>query len=70
MSSKQKQLFISQGDEQGNTPLHMAALQGNLETIRILEKAGADPGVKNKSGEMPVDIAKYNENQEVVEYFS
>ena len=48
----------------------MAALQGNLETINILEKAGADPRAKNKSDEMPIDIAKYNENQEIIEYFS
>ena len=69
MSNKQKKQAVNQGDEQGNTPLHMATLRSDLPTIKILENAGADSSIKNKSDETPIDIAKFNEAEEIVAHF-
>ncbi|MBC6405794.1 MAG: ankyrin repeat domain-containing protein [Rhodospirillales bacterium] len=43
------------------TPLHMAAILGNAETVTALLDAGADGGMQNKAGLFPADLAKENE---------
>jgi hypothetical protein len=48
----------------------MATLRSHLGTIKILEKAGADSSIKNKSDETPIDIATYNEAEEIIAHFS
>ena len=45
-------------DENGNTPLHFAALAGTANVLRVLIAAGADPQVPNNRGRTPVDVAK------------
>jgi len=41
------------------TALHRAVLYGHLEIAKILLEHGADPTIKNDSGETPLTIAKY-----------
>ena len=57
-------------DANGNTPLHMAAVKGQMECMRILFSAGADPYIKNNENENPVETfrsiypEKYSEYKE------
>lgn len=42
------------GNKYGMTPLHLAALKGHLNTIKLLLSKGAKPINANKSGQFPV----------------
>ncbi|MGZ5286637.1 MAG: ankyrin repeat domain-containing protein [Flavisolibacter sp.] len=44
---------INQPDEEGDTPLMLAALYGNTSTLQWLLQKGADPNKTNKDGETP-----------------
>jgi ankyrin repeat protein len=37
--------------------LHWAASHGNLDTVKALIEAGADPTVADRQGRLPVDVA-------------
>ncbi|KAF3319182.1 hypothetical protein TWF173_003632 [Orbilia oligospora] len=52
----------------GNTPLHWACLNGNIEAVKVLVKAGADPGVLNTAGHDCVYEAEVNDKSNVVEW--
>jgi ankyrin repeat protein len=40
-----------------DTPLHDAAIVGNLKLVKMLVERGADPCYKNRKGKAPVDVA-------------
>ena len=42
------------------TPLHVAAVAGNAETVVVLIKAGADIRAKTDDGKLPADLAEDN----------
>ena len=44
-------------DEEGNTPLHLAAKYGKLKAVRILLKAGASIHLTNADGQTALDLA-------------
>src|SRR5262245_1988814 len=46
--------LVSSRDAAGNTPLILAALYGNLETVELLLKHGADPNAANLAGVTPL----------------
>jgi uncharacterized protein len=50
----------------GWTPLHAAALHGNLPLVRILLEAGAKPGAKNDTGQTAAGLAKTKSHKEVM----
>ena len=62
-SSKLAELLITRGasisraDRDGNTPLHLAVLKGNVKIVRLLLDAGALPDAKNGKGQSPLDIS-------------
>lgn len=44
-------------NDMGNTPLHLAARQGNTSAIQFLIQRGADPSIKNNKGQIALDVA-------------
>lgn len=50
----------------GWTPLHAAALHGNLPLVRLLLDAGADAKAKNDTGQTPAALAKTKNHNDVV----
>lgn len=42
----------------GNTPLHHAVINDNLEIVKLLLSKGANRNAKNKYGELPIKFAK------------
>lgn len=57
--------YLSQGanpnlqNADGNTVLHLAAKQNNVEITKLLLKYGADPDIENKKGEKAAYYATY-----------
>jgi serine/threonine-protein phosphatase 6 regulatory ankyrin repeat subunit B len=51
----------------GQTPLFIAAAQGNAQVVHALIKKGADVNIQNNEGQTPLFIARRQHgNQEVV----
>ncbi|CAL4083432.1 unnamed protein product [Meganyctiphanes norvegica] len=53
-------------DQQGQTPLHIAAVMGHKSVIDLLASLGADTQIKNKLGETPRDST---EDPEIQKFF-
>jgi len=60
--------LINMVNEAGNTPLHWAALNGHLESVKLLIQSGADVTIINKAGHDAVFEAEINDKTEVVEW--
>jgi len=56
----QSMLLVNHQNVSGNTPLHWAALNGHVEIVKALVKAGADPTVVNEAGRDAVVEAEYS----------
>lgn len=52
----------------GNTALHWAALNGHLESVKVLLEQGSDPTITNQRGHDAVYEAELNDKQSVVEW--
>jgi ankyrin repeat protein len=55
-------------NEAGNTALHWAALNGHLESVKMLIGAGADITIFNKAGHDAVFEAEINDKKDVVDW--
>lgn len=44
-------------DEEGNTPLHFAAMRGTVEVAKFLISLGANPNAKNNQDLVPYEVA-------------
>ncbi len=53
--------------EGGSTALMSAAMHGNVALVRLLLERGADPRISNHEGKSPVDFARENEHEAVIE---
>ncbi|KAI1077560.1 oxysterol binding protein [Whalleya microplaca] len=50
---------INQRDKDGNTPLHLAAIQGRAPLVRLLlEQKDINDAVANNQGKLPLDVAR------------
>ncbi|XP_059903577.1 cyclin-dependent kinase 4 inhibitor B [Gadus macrocephalus] len=52
----------------GTTPLHDAAREGFLDTLRVLLEFKADPGARDHFNSRPVDLARQSGHDDVVEF--
>lgn len=59
---------INAVNDAGNTPLHWAALNGQLESVKLLIQSGADVTIINRAGHDAVFEAEINDKQEVVDW--
>lgn len=50
---------VNESDENGNTPLHLAAAKGNKQVVYFLLSAGASPLVPNRQRMLPIHMAAY-----------
>lgn len=66
---EEKQAFIDDPNEHGNTGLHWAALGGHLDTVKLLMEHGASPALANERNYVPLDLANFNDKTEVAQYF-
>ena len=60
--------FLNAVNEAGNTPLHWAALNGHLESVKVLIHSGADVTIINRAGHDAVYEAEINDKSEVVDW--
>ena len=60
--------FLNAANEAGNTPLHWAALNGHLESVKVLIHSGADVTIINRAGHDAVYEAEINDKSEVVDW--
>jgi hypothetical protein len=60
--------FLNAVNESGNTPLHWAALNGHLESVKLLIQSGADVTIINRAGHDAVYEAEINDKNEVVDW--
>ena len=58
---------INAQDSDGNTPLHLAAHRGQKEPIVTLLELGADRGIEDQNGLLPVDYARDEDLRELLE---
>ncbi|KAK9890747.1 hypothetical protein WA026_012095 [Henosepilachna vigintioctopunctata] len=54
--------------DDGQTPVHVAAKYGNLQTLLLLLEDGGDPQFKNKQGETPLHLAAKGCRSDVVQH--
>lgn len=52
------------------TPLHKAVIMGNLKIVKLLIQKGADPYMVDEKNESPLDYAKDEDNQIIVNYLN
>jgi len=55
-------------DQYNSTPLHIAALRGNIDFVKCLVEKGAEIGATDQSESTPLLIADQNGHTDVVEF--
>lgn len=58
-------MYVNENMGRGNTPLHLAAREGNVPAVKVLLGEGANPSLQNDDGDTPVDVAQRYGNSAV-----
>jgi ankyrin repeat protein len=67
-AEKPEPALLNAVNDAGNTPLHWAALNGHLESVKLLVQSGADVTIINRAGHDAVYEAEINDKNEVVDW--
>lgn len=65
-----KEIDVNSKDDNGDTPLHVAAQCKNDEAVKLLLSKNADMTCRNSCGLTPMFVALANENSSMVDIFS
>ena len=57
---------VNATDKNSNTALHYAAGYGKVEIVTLLVSSGASVVLKNADGKTPIDVARLNEQEDVL----
>ena len=57
-------------DKLGETPIHIAAMRGHTEIVKILAPLTDNPNAPNNFGETPIQMANQNGHTEIVKFLS
>jgi ankyrin repeat protein len=49
---------LNSKDNIGNTPMHLAIMQENLELVKVLHQHGGDASIKNFEGQSGLEMSK------------
>lgn len=66
---EERQAFLDEPNEHGNTGLHWAALGGHIDTVKYLVEQGASPALANERNYVPLDLAYFNQHEDIANYF-
>jgi ankyrin repeat protein len=58
---------VNAGNNEGETPLMIAALKGNPDNVKLLLNAGANINARDQRGETPLKHAMERNHSEVIE---
>jgi len=61
--------YINQQDGNGQTLLHKAAKEGNLDIVKLLIERGAGFNIRDNNNQSPHKIAKNRKNNSLIEFF-
>ncbi|CAD5219852.1 unnamed protein product [Bursaphelenchus okinawaensis] len=65
-SKRKKKLVLSQRDSRGNTPLHLAVINGHIATVQCLLEFGANLFLENNKKQTPLAIAHLRNNPKMM----
>ena len=68
LSCYNDQIDINLLNEEGNTPIQVAALGGSLDIVRLMIRFGADPNLSNRDGWSTLHISAYAGHSEITQY--
>jgi ankyrin repeat protein len=61
---------IVAADDEGMTPLHVAASRGEVQLIEELLNKGAQINAKTSRGETPLDVARFHNHRQAIDFLT
>lgn len=68
LENRDGKINVNLYDKEGQTPLHIGAMKGDLKLVKLLVKNGADTKLANRDGWSALHIAAYGGHQDIILY--